>query len=278
MLQIPDWYTDGFDSPHKYGESVLISPETWVFIPARINLRAVIESERRIKSNEYLSHTRLDREVPSLFWDENLVPSDGNVYVFETRYCTESDEILPLSYLSQIPERLTKKFLREVPSRVSELADKLVGVETDTRTLLRKFYEFVAEHRIYQTPTSGKPIEQLLSEYERVGYFYGNCTESRNFYAALCDAKGLPTKKVSGKSFLAEGHAWVDVFVPTDGGYKLLPVDPSLEYFGNLYPAQHLFMEYTPGISQIGIGDRIFNFVARKVEIRDYQLKIETKE
>ena len=213
---IAAWYEGNFEKQHYYEENALVKPKTFVFVPARINLRAVIESKGNINTYK-TSLFEGDREAPPLFWSENLV-SEENPYIFETKYCTESDDLLPISYLNKIPERLAKIFLRKTPPRISELADKLVGKEKDTRKLLKKFYEFVAEHEKFLRYTLTKPIEQLVDEYDSKGYFYGNCKEARDFYAALCNSKGFPTKKVLGISLNSWGHVWVDVFVPSEDG------------------------------------------------------------
>ena len=246
---IEDWFEDGFAKPHAYGEDVLVNPGTILFVPARINLRATMKSDREIEDCGYVGickYHKHERMTGSLFWSENLVPSEGHIYVFETKYCTKSDDILPASCLGQIPEKLRREFTRPVPNGISELADKLVGDETDTIKLLGKFFVFVGEHLEPEMITTGKPVEQLLEEYQSKGHFYGNCKEARDFYIALCDSRGYPSKRVSGKSAKRGGHVWVDVFVPVGNGYRLLPVDPALIYFGNFNPDSHYFFEYTP--------------------------------
>ncbi|MFH1637897.1 MAG: transglutaminase-like domain-containing protein [Candidatus Woesearchaeota archaeon] len=243
---IADWYEDGFNIGRQYGETALVEPGKILFIPAKINLRAIIESESKIKTRDDVSSLTFDREVPSLFWKENLIAAENNTYVFETKYCKESDEVLPRRYLKDIPERLANEFLREVPQKFSGLAAKIAGNEVDSRKMLWKFYEFVHEHLRPKRKTTGKPLKQLMEEYEAKGCFYGNCKEARDFYAALCNSKGFPTKKVMGKVLKPGGHVWVDVFVPTDRGYKLLPVDPALSYFGSFSRYDHIFFESLP--------------------------------
>lgn len=272
---IADYYSHGFElKEHYYGEDILVTPETALFVPARVNLRAIIEADRGIKTLQFASYCENDREVPALFWDENLSFSDENTYVFETKYCEEGEGILPVTHIGLIPEKIKRGFTRPVPDGISQLASKLIGKEDSTRRILRKFFDFIHEHQRTRR-TTGEPIEQLLDEYEKTGYFYGNCKEVRDFYIALCDSQGYPTKKVLGKALDVGGHVWVDVFVPVESGYKLLPIDSALGYFGNLSPIDHLFFEYTPIIMPIGIISRIRNFVRRKDAEKDYKLRIE---
>lgn len=268
-------YADGFENGYKYNENVLIKPDACLFIPARVNLEATIESERKIKIREYATTSSLlaeDRDVPSLFWSENLIYSDKNIYVFQTNYYKNDAEILPISYLDKIPKKLTKNFLRKVPQEILELANKLIGTEKNITNILNKFYEFTMEHEKYKSPTSGKSIEKLLSEYKKDGYFYGTCKEARDFFSALCNSQGLPTKKVVGKSLSPCAHVWVDVIIPTNNGYKLFPVDAALKFFGELQPLDHLFYEYAPLLNL-----NIFNEISDTFKKEDYKYKLKIK-
>lgn len=257
------WYEDGFKISHTYSENVLIKENTLLFIPARINLKATIESERGIQVHEHPWMMSPSREVPPLFWNENLVHSNKNTYVFKTNYYTNDEEILSISCLDKIPKKLTKKFLKKVPKGISELSDKLVGsTEKDITKILKKFYEFTKEHEKSKSPTPKKSIKELLSEYKKDGFFYGSCKEARDFFSALCNSKGLPTKKVLGKSLQPLAHVWVDVFVPVKKSYKLFPVDAALGFFGTLSPLDHLFFEYGPLTSTL-------------IKKKKYKLKIE---
>jgi hypothetical protein len=272
---IADYYLEGFDKEHKYSEEVVVSPKTCLFIPMKGNLRAKIEAERKLEMSLYKGLMGDERGVPALFWDGNLVLDKGGTYVFETRYVSDSDDVLPFSYLGTLPNRVRKKFLKKVPQEIHELANKLTGNERNSIKILRKFYEFVREHQKPESPTIGKPIKQLLKEYDDDGFFYGNCKEAKNFFMALCDAKGYPTKQVCGKSLQPGGHVWSDVFVPVNKGYKFLPVDAALGYFGNHNLTSHLFYETTPNNISIEPSLRIWDFVRRKKRPIDYKLSIE---
>lgn len=269
---LENWFHDGFKDSHNYGEEVLVNP-TVLFIPLRSNLRAEIKSERGIKTRKKAFAEHWDRSPPPLFWDEYLISSEKGIYVFETRYVTDSNEILSIRYLDHIPERTRKSFLRKVPTGIDELVNKLVGKETETRKILQTFHDFVYEHEKLESPTTGKPIKKLLDEYSRTGYFYGNCKEARDFYMALCNAKGYPTKRVTGKLPESGGHVWTDVFVPIEDGYKLLPVDAIWGYFGNLNSGSHLFLEYAPEL-RFGFFSGVWNFVKGGPK-ENYKLKIE---
>ena len=253
---IADYYSKGFDKEHVYGETIDVVPKILLFIPVKGNLRAIIESKERIRISKYCPYAnpskypdvnKLDRAPPSLFWDEYLVSSENKRYVFETNYCTDSDDILPISHVDQIPAPLKREFLRVVPRGIHDLANNLIGNEIESRTILQKFNNFVYEHEKPENETTGKPIEQLLDEYERTGDFYGNCKEASTFFMGLCDAAEYPTKRVIGKSPHAlEGHVWVDVFVPVENSYKLFPVDAALDLFGNHNPEFHILFEESP--------------------------------
>ena len=156
-----------------------------------------------------------------------------------------------------------------MPDGIRQLAKSLAGKETDTRQVLQRFYEFVYFHEKPEFPTTGKPIEQLLEEYNNEGFFYGNCKEASTFYMALCNAVGYPTKWVEGKALDSGGHVWTDVFVPMKSGYKIFPVDAALGNFGNLDESDNLFFERSPKIP-ISYNLRFLGGLSK-----EYKLKIE---
>lgn len=272
---IADYYSQGFDEEHIYGQEVLVHPNTTLFIPIDGNLRAIIEAERiKASRKAWIAVSNQDRTPPALFWDEILVASDKGSFVFETRYITDSDDVLPISYMNQIPERLRKEFLSDVPEGIHQLAKSLIGNERETRRILHRFYEFVHEHEKPEHHTIGKPIEQLLEEYSEKGFFYGNCKESRIFYVSLCNAIGYPTKRVEGKALSIGGHVWTDVFVPMERGYGLIPADATLENFGHHNRRNHLLFEKSPEMP-INRISRLKNWVKGKDNPKEYKLKIE---
>lgn len=273
FIMYADYYSEGFDIGHKYGEEVMIRPETILFVPISENLRAIIESEK-IRISESVPASIHDRTPPALFWNENLIPSNKGTCIFETRYVTNSDDIPSISYLDLIPDRLKREFLKQVPRGFHELASKIVGREKDTRKILHAFHEFVYEHEELEPDTIGKPIEKLLSEYEETGYFYGNCKEARDFSMALCNAIGYPTKRVGGKCWNMGGHVWADVFVPMKTDYKLVPIDATLTSFGYHNAVNHLLFERTPKMS-FGLISRFSNIVRGKSTPKEYKLKVE---
>ena len=157
---------------------------------------------------------------------------------------------------------------------IHELANKLIGSERNSFKVLQRFYQFVYALEKLEIPTTGKPIEQLLEEYNDGGFFYGGCKEARDFLIALCNAKGYPAKKVYGKSLGPCTHVWADVFVPVEDGYKFFPIDAALGYFGNHSPMDHLFFEKSPGMP-INLSSMVVDIVRSKKTVKNYKLSIE---
>ncbi len=245
-------------------------PGTYLFVPMHGNLKATIKTEKELKMSKHACIFPMDREVPALFWSENLnldLASDGKrIYTFKTKYIQDFSEILPSDYLKNVPRWAEENFLADVPSGIIKLANKLAGNEKDTVKILEKFYYFIVNHMQVELITMGKPLEQLLDEYANAGCFYGNCKEAKTFLMGLCNAKGFPTKGVYGKSLRPLAHVWTDVFVPVEGGYKLLPIDGALGYFGYHDCMSHLLFEPTPAVSGL---------LANAFNIGHYQLSIE---
>jgi hypothetical protein len=270
---IADYYCSGFDRRCIYGEKVLVNPMEAIFIPVRGNLKAIIDSEEKINlfnNADGLSDSLArERNPPALFWSEYLSSKKDDKYVFETKYIKNSDEILPISSLDNIPSNLRKEFLCKVTPEVSKLANKIVRNEKETKTILKRFYDFILENQRPLNPTTGKSVETMLEEYEKNGHFTGNCKEARDFYMALCDSVGYPTKRVSGKNLVYGGHVWPDVFVPVKDGYGLFPVDAALWHFGCHNAEDQIFFEHAPKISWN------FSNIIRKPQT-NYKLTIES--
>jgi hypothetical protein len=71
-------------------------------------------------------------------------------------------------------------------------------------------------------------IEEILQEYKEKDRFTGQCKEASLFFSLLCDAKGIPNRRVLGKVgwvFSKKWHVWNEVAVPTSKGYAWTIID-----------------------------------------------------
>lgn len=213
---------------HLFGEKVVLDYRKFplLLIPTSNNLEITVRSPRdliipHLKNNDYLAEV--------IFTQENLHGYSGGIYKFKTRYLFKLDKALPLTEIERIPERVRKLYIKKVPKETHKLADELVGKRnTDTAEIIEKFHDFVSNH-IVPGKKVGKSIKVLLKEFKKQAYFSGNCRDAATIFAALCNCKGLPVRKVGGINiYQNEGHAWNEVCVPVENtifSYAWIPVD-----------------------------------------------------
>lgn len=243
-----DYYTGIFEDGHNYGEEVEIVPGTSLCIPAKANIRAVIEGEFDVALPEDLpfkdDFTTL---TPAVFWDENLVYSRDGTYVFETKYCRPPLDALPSCSIEKIPGRIRERFTGSVPPQIQEISNEAVGDEMNTLEVLNSLMKLVHEG-LKPRMTRTRDLKDVVDEYRREGEFRGNCKEASDFLVSLYRSQGFPAKSVFGKPFYSTGgHLWADVVVPTEEGYEIIPADPSIDKFGDFDRRYNVFFERSPG-------------------------------
>lgn len=255
-----DWYyCKNAWKPCSFGEEILVKPFRTICVPIDKNVRISL----RNNGEYFLLKKGIDSDYTEiLLSDENISFKNDTLTIFETKYSPNLEDIVSLDQLEKIPQRIKKKFLKRVPKGIKKLANELVGNETDTLLILKEFYNFVRTHYKSYSPTTGKKIETLLKEYKKHNHFYGNCKEISSFYAALCNSKGLPVKKVIGKSRGKGAHIWTEVCVPTEKSYRWTPVDPALHYFNQLSYNKHLPVTRLPSYTPI---HTIHNIITRQL-------------
>ena len=113
--------------------------------------------------------------------------------------------------------------------RVKNLANSILGNETNLSSSLRKLYDYVVENLEYGNPVKGLYAYNYALENKTV-----DCGGFDSLLGALCRSRGIPSRIVSG--FWAEGgiseaykkmHAWLEVLLPNG---EWLPLDPSVEH------------------------------------------------
>lgn len=111
-----------------------------------------------------------------------------------------------------------------IGNRVLELevseADRMVSFEAQM-TVESSAYDL-------QRPTFSPADVQYTTAAEALSVGQGLCQDYAHLMLAICRAAGLPARYVSGH-MLGEGgsHAWVEVFLPTQGGLTAFAIDPT---------------------------------------------------
>jgi hypothetical protein len=133
--------------------------------------------------------------------------------------------------LGDIPAEIREQYTVDAPryryreGSIQELADEIVGEETNAYWIARRLYDYVIDNVEYQL-IGGWDVPEVVLERGT-----GSCSEYAFTYIALCRAAGLPARyqgSIAGRSDAASidevFHRWTQVYLP---GYGWVPVDPS---------------------------------------------------
>lgn len=140
--------------------------------------------------------------------------------------------------------------LMEVTPKIQELADSLVGKETNPVLQARRFFEFVIEKSDHYSKFGSTPQGLCLGSADECLAGKGDCcTDQHALFIALCRARGIPCRLMygsrlrpdnAGKDFDPGYRCWPNFFAP---GIGWVPLDVSsgdtggdraLEWFGGL--------------------------------------------
>jgi hypothetical protein len=109
--------------------------------------------------------------------------------------------------------------LIKVSDRVRSLAADLAGAETDPWVVVRRFWTFMLDELAcgsihYDALDPACPLDRLLDQ----GWY--DCQTGSALFAALCRARGLPARLVSGYLLYAPApafHTWLEVWIDGTG-------------------------------------------------------------
>jgi len=116
---------------------------------------------------------------------------------------------------------IQERYIEKDHDLIKEIAD---GIEGRTETeLVSNIYDYVIDHMEYANPS--RSSRGAVAALERGK---GDCTEYADLFVAVCRAKGIPARVVTGYTvrFDAESpkHNWVEVYLQQ---YGWVPFDPS---------------------------------------------------
>ena len=135
------------------------------------------------------------------------------------------------------------EFLREEPPhvvftpRIRNLAEEIVGGETNPAIKARLIYDWVCENLKYSYAREYSTL-RCIPEYVLDGK-YGDCGQIALLYISLCRAAGVPARWQSGWVIYPQFqnlHDWTEIYLAP---YGWVPVDPNFgveiyRYFDNL--------------------------------------------
>lgn len=128
-------------------------------------------------------------------------------------------------YANLNPTLLQSNRFVKITSTIAELAKRIIGDESNLKTILNRLNEYTVNHLVY-----GRPIEGLYTVDDALTNPCVDCGGFDTLLASLCLAIGIPTRIVAGfwAGYKQNGmHAWLEIFLP-DGTW--LPADPSIEH------------------------------------------------
>lgn len=154
--------------------------------------------------------------------------------------------------------------------------EKLQGIIGNTKNPYLKgkaIYDFIVNNIKYE---NREHLSGLQKPIETLGMKRGNCADIAKLFIAFSRSCGIPARQVDGlifkpnisdnKSVLKEGHAWVEIYLPS---YGWVPVDPT---FGILEKEKYFAFQYKRHIREfygkIYSRDRGSLFTGSAIEVR----------
>jgi transglutaminase-like putative cysteine protease len=111
-----------------------------------------------------------------------------------------------------------------IDDEIRQLADQIVGDESDPVLMARKLYDWVLNHVDYWVKDAQhKKASPVGSTTYCLSYRTGNCTDFESLWTSLARAKGIPTRIVYGSFFKPElnghdldqsYHCWATFYAP----------------------------------------------------------------
>jgi len=114
-----------------------------------------------------------------------------------------------------------ERFIEKEDDQIQEIAD---GIEGRTQVdVVHKIYNYVLDHMEYTTPSRRSRGAVMALKWGQ-----GDCTEYADLFVALCRAKDLPARVVTGYTVRFDSkspkHNWAEVYLQE---YGWVPFDPS---------------------------------------------------
>ncbi|MDP8243272.1 MAG: transglutaminase-like domain-containing protein [Candidatus Hinthialibacter antarcticus] len=154
--------------------------------------------------------------------------------VFEIEYAYTAlpryDAIDPDKVTNDLPADVSK-FLKEKHPQIRfhqefiQLADSIVGDETNPYQVAFKLYEWIGQYADYSFAREYSTLNDIPMYVLRNRY--GDCGQLALLYMTLCRIKGIPARWESGWMIYPEGknlHDWTSIYLSP---YGWVPVDPN---------------------------------------------------
>jgi transglutaminase-like putative cysteine protease len=125
---------------------------------------------------------------------------------------------------AEVSRFLKQTRLTRPDAAIRETASGLQRETSEPHELAQKICDWVYAAMQYQSAVT--TVDTTASQALRLGH--GLCQDYAHLMLSICRNAGLPARYVSGH-FLGEGgsHAWVEVLLPLDDGYRVFPFDPT---------------------------------------------------
>lgn len=138
---------------------------------------------------------------------------------------------------------------------IEALREDIVGEETNVYLIAKAIYEWIDDNVDYHIWDS---LDGPLSSLQTLEELKGDCDDQSILFCALARSAGVPAWLQLGAVYSPSngemgGHAWVQMFMPTEGGGTNVTIDIVNDRF--LVWTPNLFCEYT----DTGDADDLYN-------------------
>ncbi len=275
----------------------IISRFTVDIEPVGINTSAIFAPSitTNVKSKDYPRFSPHINRQGELFSKTDISKNQGyildviNLNLTNYDILNISEEFIPkIDFRKYIPRHIEHydklleiqknySVIDNIPNRVKELAEDIIGEETNPMAKALALEQYLKENYVYTlspppTPTDSDFVDYFLYELKE-----GYCTYFATAMAVMGRVVGLPTRYVEGYSMHnasnhgtlykvrnSNSHAWVEVYFPNIGW---LTFDPTPPTYTDIVYGQKESPIYTHNLD---------NFMHKEMNIPEYHSNMDT--
>ncbi len=219
-----------------------------VWFPLPINngpQTVVIES---ITPDTYVKQSpSVDQDIGLLYMEVPLeqLQDDLNIQIkfsfihYQQSFLIDPDNVGTYDKTSNLYQQYTRSYGNtEITPAIQDLAQQIVGDETNPYLSARKIYDYIVNNVTYaymphmiMWPRTSQTESTYVHQYQR-----GDCGAQCLYFSAMCRSLGIPARTTGGwQLFTGQfgSHFWAEFYLPN---YGWIPVDTSAAQLG-FYPS-----------------------------------------
>lgn len=247
-----------YANSQKYSITYTVIIQNKGFTPTDIRLYLPLPSEwdaqKDLKINQISPEPKSQQAEEKsgntmIYWQLNGFPKNGttekftldfDLTAYEINTNIDPSTVQPYNIDSAVYKFYTKaeNYVESADPKIIELADHIVGDETNPYFQAQRFYNYIIQNVDYEILGQGLNGAKYVLDNK-----IGECGDYSALFIALCRAKGIPARSVVGFWAISgkkQTHVWAEFYLE---GIGWIPVDATIGqqsstkrdyYFGNM--------------------------------------------